>query len=450
MSTPPSLANEIGLLRRIAENVATKPAPQKRSRITEDDLRAGGFFWARQSPDGLCGILRPGNEPFNEFAEKLFSSSPKMERGTSFSAFQEELFVILTSDYLGRDPMQIGEADVLALQERLAFWFKERAAKRTIFVPCMISPWPSPRFSIGPVTFLFIEDVVKSEYYLDLRAQSPSAGGLDRLIEAMGKERAHWLAVVNIDDCDRERGYEIGDLAVDLALVALQLAAPGLDTRNISRLATRRGPGMKVFLSVSAGRETGGFSNTEPGLSIGNGYLGHIIRETNTVISAVGKCVQSFATGNFRLPKLEQAWCDAAYWLHQGLAEPIDSIAVAKLETAIEVLLHAESSAGSEGRILAAMDTFYSLKPDDPITPSSPITTKAFAKRFVRDRSRVLHGTWSTLSVRLSGSRDSLADLARTLVRSTAQELELYFQSSAAADDTQTFLNWVKHRRQRI
>ena len=85
----------------------------------------------------------------------------------------------------------------------------------------------------------------------------------------------------------------------------------------------------------------------------------------------------------------------------------MDSIAVTKLETAIEVLLRAESKSGSEKRIIRAMDTFYALGPDDPVTPNSSVTTKAFAKRFVEDRSRVLHGTVSTLNVRMADSRDS-------------------------------------------
>jgi hypothetical protein len=125
----------------------------------------------------------------------------------------------------------------------------------------------------------------------------------------------------------------------------------------------------------------------------------------------------------------------------------LDSIAVTKLETAIEVLLHAENSSGSEKRIIAAMETFYGLKPDDPVTPFSEITAKAFAKGFVRDRSRVLHGTWSTLNVRLAGSRDSLENLAMTLVRATVQELDLYLESPSPSDETEAFLDWTKARR---
>ena len=127
----------------------------------------------------------------------------------------------------------------------------------------------------------------------------------------------------------------------------------------------------------------------------------------------------------------------------------MDSIAVTKLETAIEVLLRAENRKGSERRIISAMDTFYALKPEDPITPNSSVTTKAFARRFVDDRSRVLHGTVSTLNVRMADSRDSLENLVTTLVRATVQELDLYLQSPSPSDETEAFLDWIKTRRRK-
>jgi len=405
---------------------------------------------ARLGPNAFVGILLPGAEPFTQLSEKLFGRSAKIERGTTFEAYQDELFGTLMSDYLERDPRSIGSADVQAIESRLAKWFSARASNQTVFVPCMISPWPSPRFSVGPVSFIFLEDVQHSEFFPRPNASEEATfNNVAHLLDAMRKERAHWLAVVDVMDCDRERAQQIGDLAVDIAIVALQLAAPYMGTKNMSRLATRRGPGMQMTLALSNGQYSGGWSNMEPGIAIGDGTLGEIIRETAPVIAAVGNCVRSFATGSFRLPNLERAWYDAAYWLHQGLAEPLDSIAVAKLETAIEVLLHAESTPGSESRIIAALETFYELKADQPIAPNSQTTAKEFAHGFVRDRSRVLHGTWSTLNARLGGSRDSLENLAVTLAHASALELDAYLQSALPTDDTDAFLSWVKSRRQK-
>jgi hypothetical protein len=56
---------------------------------------------------------------------------------------------------------------------------------------------------------------------------------------------------------------------------------------------------------------------------------------------------------------------------------------------------------------------------------------------------------WSTLGVRLAESRDSLENLAVTLVRATVQEIDLCLQNPSPIDDTEDFLAWVKSRRQK-
>jgi hypothetical protein len=166
----------------------------------------------------------------------------------------------------------------------------------------------------------------------------------DNFLAEMRKERAHWLGIVSVKDCDDDKAQEVGALAVDLAIVAFQLAAPNQGTRNMSRLATRRGTPEKLSLTLSGGHYSGGWSRVEAGLSIGQGLLADIVGTMAHLVTAVGNCIRSFAEDSYRLPNLERAWCDGAYWLHQGLVEPLDTIAVAKLETAIEVLFRSESS----------------------------------------------------------------------------------------------------------
>jgi len=172
-----------------------------------------------------------------------------------------------------------------------------------------------------------------------------------------------------------------------------------------------------------------------------------IQRIAQRTFTSVGNRVAGFASGQFRLPVLEGAWCDGAYWMHEGLAENIDSISVAKLETALEVLLGAESSKGSEAKMLKALHTFFGLAPENPITPGSNITTKRYAKDLVGGRSRVLHGTLSTLSSNLVQLRDQLEFMATTLVRSTAIEIDEYLADGQVADDIDAFLEWVRTAR---
>jgi hypothetical protein len=181
-------------------------------------------------------------------------------------------------------------------------------------------------------------------------------------------------------------------------------------------------------------------------MAIGRGTLPDILQKAAPIFTAVGNVVRSFASGSFRLPVLERAWCDAAYWLYQALADSIDTIAIAKLETALEVLLRAENSRGSEQRLLKILNAFFQLRSDDPISPGSPLSTRQFAHRVVRNRSRILHGTWSTLNAH-GLDRASMEGFVITVLRSAVIELEAYTHSVVPADDIDEFLSWVRERK---
>jgi hypothetical protein len=174
--------------------------------------------------------------------------------------------------------------------------------------------------------------------------------------------------------------------------------------------------------------------------------MAEALQKAAPVIEAVGKCVTSFATGRFRLPNLERAWCDAAYWLHEALAETSAAVAFAKLETALEVLARAESTSGSGSRIELILSAFYSLSPNDMLTSESTTTAKQFAKGIVQDRSRILHGTWSTLNPRLGMDRQGMEQFVIEVIRRAAVELEAYANTTAPIDEVEPLLMWVKSK----
>jgi hypothetical protein len=116
------------------------------------------------------------------------------------------------------------------------------------------------------------------------------------MLQLMRDAHANWLACVPIPGCEQQRAEEIGALAVDLAIVALQLAAPALDTRTMSRLDARRGVAEKRTLSEAHGYYNAGWTKMEPGLAIGTGTLVDILQKTEPLITAVGSCVKSFAS----------------------------------------------------------------------------------------------------------------------------------------------------------
>lgn len=436
---------EVGLLRVVAENLASRPAPG--GEITQEYLRAEDLALVRRQGSRLLAIRRPGYDAFTDLTEAMIALIPGIRRGAQFANFQTALLELLDATYLERPAESVGQGEVSSLRDRLLAWFQERAKPRRVFVPCVISPWGAPTFAIGPVEFVFIEDVRRSPFYARIdSADVLTRDAFNRMLETMRVGHANWLARVAVEGCEQVRAVEVAALAVDLALVALQLAAPGLDTRSMARLDVRRGINEQRTLSETDGEFHEGWARRDPGVSIGTGTLADILQKTQPLITAVGNRVTSFATARVRLPELETAWCDSAYWLHQALAEPLDSIAVAKLETALEVLLVAESTAGSKRRMLQILEVFYGLKPGDPINKDVTTTAAKFAQGVAGDRSRILHGTWSTLNAQLGVNRGGLETFVTDVVRRAVLELEDYSVSADPKDTVDGLLAWVVQR----
>jgi hypothetical protein len=366
-----------------------------------------------------------------------------MARGVFYADIQTELFDRI-ENYLNREPPMIGCEDATSLVSDFEKWFADRSLPRRVFVPCVITRISAPRFEIGPVTFEFIDRITTSDFYPQGGENERYAqGAFNDLIKWMREGDAGWLARVLVNGCEQRRAEEVAELAVDLAIVAIHLAAPFLGTRTMTRLDARRGMPQKRTLSEAGGTYNPSWERKEPGMAIGQGTLPDILRRSATIFTAVGNVVSSYTSGLYRLPVLEQAWCDAAYWLYQVLTERIDSIAVAKLETALEILFRTESSAGSKVRLLKVLCAFFDLGPDDLIVPNSTLNANQFAKDVVRNRSRILHGTWSTLNAR-GIDRVGMEGFVITVLATAVLELEEYAQSANPIDDAEVFLNWVE------
>ncbi|MBB3427964.1 hypothetical protein FHT85_004973 [Rhizobium sp. BK312] len=437
------LSEEIGFLRTIVKNLERSLIPLHPEYLSA--MRAQGREPPTTSPMSKTAILPGGRDAFNRLCE-CFMRRPLIARGASFANLQNELFAQIET-YAGRDPTTIVEADARRLIDHFDAWFTALAIPRRIFVPCVLTPWPAPSFSIGSVTFVHLDEISKQGSYTD--GPTPDAlskQSFNSLLKLMNDTRAYWLARVEVEGCEPQRAEEVGELSVDLAIVALQLAAPNFDTSGMSRLDSRRGASQKQVLSEANGLFGASWTRKEPGLAIGRGTLAEILHHSRSVADAVGNVVRSFSTGAYRLPKLESAWCDGAYWLHEALSEPIDNIAIAKLETALEVLLGSENGSGSTQRLLAILECFFELQPGDPISPGSALTAKQFATNLVRDRSRILHGTWSTLNERLGRSREGMAGFVITVIRRAVVELEAYIQEPSNEDSMDTFIEWLKQR----
>lgn len=444
---PNDLGRETGLLRDLVEHLELRPRPS--GRITREFLRREGLGHVRRKDDVIVCIRAPAHRALADLADCLISRLPDMERGAVYSNIETELLNFLEG-YVGCERSAIGSQDSRNLVDHFKQWFADRASLRHVFIPCMISRVPAPRFEIGPVTFEHIDHIAESDFY-PLGASTDQAHqlGFGRLLKWMRDGGSYWLARVAVHDCEQERSQALAELTVDLAIVALQLAAPDFHTRTMARLDVRRGPSEKCTWSVSDGQYDFGWTSREPGMPIGPGTLPEILRTASRGLSAVGNVVRSFASGSFRLPILERAWCDAAYWFNQALAESIDTIAIVKLETALEVLLGEEANSGSGARILKILGAFFDLEPNDPISASSLLTAKKLSQNIAENRSRILHGTWSTLKPR-SINRVGMEDFVNNVLRISVIELDAYARSVNAPDDIDEFLNWVRLRKERL
>jgi hypothetical protein len=438
----PRHPNALGLLRALVGDWVFLPAE---TRATQEFLDKNGFLIVRVLKDWKqVGLNRAGHRAFTDLAKLISKDNPTLERAVQYSDFKDKLFSLAAMAHEGADTTALDHSDVEKLDAGITEWLKENAVSRTVIVPCAITPWPSPRFSIGPVRFIFLEDVKTSELFPRDETWKFDEEQFSKYLKETADRDGNWLAAVDVDGCATLKAIEIGQLAVDLAITGIQVSAPRSGVKTMARINKMRGRAFETTITLRDGNYGWGHSNKSPGLSIGNGYMQEIQRVAQRTFTSVGNRVAGFTSGQFGLPNIEGAWCDAAYWLHEGLSESVDSISVAKLETALEVLLGAESTQGSEAKILKALHTFFGLSPEQPITPGSDMTTKQYAKEFVTGRSRVLHGTLSTLSSNLAELRDSLEYMGTTLVRSMAIEIDEYLAAGESKDDVGVFLDWVR------
>jgi hypothetical protein len=214
------------------------------------------------------------------------------------------------------------------------------SAMHELYVPCILSPWYAPPFTIDPVTFTHIRGfVVQGGAGMGIMFDT----AFEQVFHEMSGQDAHWMATIEIDKCTKDRAWELEELAVGIVLVGIQLVVPLHHSQHMARMTARTIPRYRQAVSRSNGAVSVGGANQQPGLSMGEGTLEHFLANGNRLLQAVGPRITSFLARGGNLASLEQAWADAAYWFHEGLAEPLDTIGVPKLETAIEVLLRSES-----------------------------------------------------------------------------------------------------------
>ena len=332
---------------------------------------------------------------------------------------------------------------------KIQSWFSKQDRIRIHYVPCALSAWPLPSFDIGPVKFYAVG--VLSPALLGIAAgKDEQFCPIDEFLIGSFREfarvrHAGTIAEVKVRGREKKRSALAAEIAVDVALAILQLIMPPKLFDRAARASARSAPVYHVRLS----RDSDGFSsdigNDEPGRSLAPGGFELILKHDASAISACGRRLNSYLEGDGILPQLDEAWCNAAWWYHQALAEPFETVAIAKLETAIEVLLRAEKTSGSKQRILTGMKALLDIDCNKDL---GGITAEQFATSIVTARSRVLHGTWPTLHTEppnKNGASVNVADvqaLTRRLIVMYAHTVDRYLAAGKTDDKIEIMLKW--------
>ncbi len=357
-------------------------------------------------------------------------------------------------EWTGLNLSSLANRDFDFLQDVVEKWFRAPTEVREHIVPCIIFPCLVRRFSVGPVIFRHLSEL-QADGFEGTPKESMLRKNFSTLNKFANERGARWLAFVKVPGRPPKEATAAADISTDIALAAIQLCSFDTSMRRISRASARAAPIYRV--DVSRAEEGGwreGICNMSPALAMSSGDIEVWLNKVEPQLRSMGQRLTAFLDASSPVPDLDEAWCNAAYWYHEAVAETLDTVAVAKLETAIEVLLRAESMSGSTRRLLAALNVFFALESTDVIPNRSSVTVKQFVDAITTARSRVFHGTWPTLEFGLPAGKCShkisyndVEFLTRMLLLHFSISLDGYISTENPTDKTEDFFKWVKAQR---
>ena len=398
--------------------------------LASGDAQTGQFTGLRQ--DGVPTII--------SFAKSLRSADPRYARGTQFGTFVQQVFNEAVALKRRTPSAPIVTADLQNLETNIAAWFAKNSVPQRHLIPCSIIPYRAKDVVVGPVMFQHIATFDFAAFGVDPGLTDITVGPF---VETMRARAAAWVALIEITDIEPVRSLEMAGIAVDVALTTLQLVVPHELIDQAARITGRSLPPFVAALVNRNGHVAPTFSNHESGKLLSGEVFDNIVGYARSVLESAGRRLNALISGNSQFPKREMAWCNSAFWFHEALAEPLATVAIAKLETSIENLFGAGNPAESTNRILQALEGVFALDANDSIALGSSIKVKDFVKDVVTSRSRILHGTWSTLTEELPLGRKEVATLARELLVSFTLKLDQYATTASPVDKAKDFLDWM-------
>ena len=396
-------------------------------------------------PEGSFSFTGKGFLAISGLTRSLQQNGAALRRGCKFASLRKVVanaVIGLFEKRLEQGPT-VSREDLAQLKRNVVDWFAKVSASRTHIVPCAVTPYPARPFDIGPVRFMHAADFDAADLGVDGHVGFETAW--ETLERQLREQAASWVAVVEVTDCEGARSEEMADTVVDMALGAVQAILGARDARFMSRITARANPPYRGSIAVSQNEISAGLRNMEAGRLLRPETLETIIGSAKELARSFGRRIRSFLSGGTELQALEQAWCDGAYWFHEGLAEPMDTVAVAKLETAMENLWAASNRNGSSERIRTALGVMASGEPNE----DAERERVEFAKGVVEARSRVLHGTRSTTRDDPGVDRRAVEAVVQRMLATYSLLLDAYSSECGVADkdNVKSFLAWIDRER---
>lgn len=392
----------------------------------------------------VTGFEEPNANAIIKLAQEIQRNNGEIARGARRSDVAGKIALSIRDHYNNLGDEQACAEKWPAIREEIVAWFEREAINITHYIPCILIPDYAESFSVGPVSFIHIHDILTCSHGLS-HASLPKFN-CDALRQALDESSACWVAVVEVTKCLDDRSLELANLAVDVAIGALKLVVSHKSGSGMARATARTLSRWHGSVAVYEPECAKGPAQRAAGNLIDGRTFTADISSAQVFLSNAGISISAFLSGQDRLRKLRQAWCDSAYWYHEGTAEALATVAVVKLETAIEALLRASSSHGSAERIKYIIKTLTGLNSSDRVPGPVEKTVHAFVKDLVTARSRILHGTISPLIDDIGEERGHLIWLARKLLLNLTAAIEEFSAETNAVDDMEKFLKWLADR----
>ena len=393
----------------------------------------------------IAGFSQDARPDVGSLTKSLRDNRGEYVRGVGFLAMQGIVGRAIIGMFRGRADEEATEGDLTELKRQVDEWFAGAAATRQHLVPCGVLPSKARAFEFGQIRFFHASNLKLEDYGLPAGG-SVTELSLEPLMRVLGDHAAGWLAEVSVEGCEKKRSAEIAEFAVDVALGGLQLVIPAELGRRMARVTARRLPSYRGSFAVTDSGLEFGAGNEQAGLGLAQEDFETLIDSASDAIAAMGRLVDVYVSGQGDLPLLKRAWCDAVYWFHEGMSEPLDTVAVVKLETSMEILFSAASRTGSEKRILDGLRGMFGIEGSQRIDSSSAVTYEKLVRKIVKARSWVLHGNWPTLALRDQGiDRATVESIARQCLVGYPLLLEKYASEVgvSARDEARALLNWA-------